>query len=109
MNETTKAYLKELKEFAQQRQKYLKRIKMTKSIKQKWVFERCYLNKGSLTGIEVRLRQIANGPSTLSPETGTLIKISDILKEILAGWDNKMRKDASWKRFSERRNKNEPR
>lgn len=50
-----------------------------KTLKQKWAFERLYAHKGSLSGIIVRLRQIAEAKSTLPSEADTICNAISLL------------------------------
>jgi len=68
---------------------------MTKSIKQKWAQERCFLNYGSLLGIEARLRQIAKARSTTSKESVILMHIADRLNVVTLMWLSESSKKAS--------------
>lgn len=70
-----------------------------RSLKQEWVSERLWCNKGSLAGAAVRLRMIARDPSTLPDEAELLLRICSEVDAILFGWSGETRKARSWKRF----------
>jgi hypothetical protein len=72
---------------------------MTQSLKQKWVSERLFSHKGSLSGIVTRLNQIAIAPSTLPYESSRLYEAARIIKNISMEMD----KTQSWKQFQERK------
>jgi len=73
-----------------------------RTLKQKWAFERCFRQKGSLASILSNLSQIANAKSTLHHEGRELADAHVAIARVLRFWDSC--KEESWKRF-ERRSK----
>ena len=70
-----------------------------RSIKQRWVAERCWMNKGSLAGAAARLRMIAKDPSTLPDEASSIAQAVTRLESLLFTWDSKTRREISWEQF----------
>ena len=76
---------------------------MPRSIKQRWVAERCWMNKGSLAGAAARLRMLAGNPSTLPDEAKSLDRIVAELESLLFTWDSKTRRATSLELFMRRK------
>jgi hypothetical protein len=72
---------------------------MGKSLKQQWSYERLFSHKGSLTGIAIRLDQIARAASTLGSEAYSLFEAARLIKSVDVTQD----KELSWKKFQERK------
>ena len=70
-----------------------------KSKLQKWVWKRCFHNKGSLTGIAIRLRKIAACQSTLLSESKVLTSAAIRIEALTALWNDKEVKQESWLKF----------
>ena len=54
---------------------------------QKWQRERCYTNKGSLTSMRIRLKQIVDCKSTLIGEEQLLAAAIGRIDMVLRNWD----------------------
>lgn len=68
--------------------------------RQKWQWERCWSNKGGVTGAAARLRQIANCASTLPEESEELKVIAAKLGNMAQIWNDERVKKRSWNRYS---------
>ncbi len=66
-----------------------------RTLKQKWQYERCYQNAGSLESVRTILRTIANAKSTLE---GERLMLDEIL--VMLGYVNmKYHKEISWETY----------
>lgn len=74
-------------------------FKRPRSLKQEWVSERLWCNKGSLAGAAARLRMIARDPSTLPDEADSLVRICSEISTVLFGWDGEARRTRSLEQF----------
>lgn len=74
---------------------------MPRTIQQQWAFERCFFFKGSLAGMSIRLRQIANGPSVLPHECTSLLEARNIILEVQRTWDKEENRAKSLKQFKQ--------
>ena len=73
-----------------------------RTLKQKWAFERCFQNKGSLAIVLSSLSRLAHCDSTLNLESLRLSQAYDLVKDVLRNYDSKQ--ETSWEQF-ERRSK----
>ena len=67
--------------------------------RQKWVFERCWCNKGGVASAAARLRQIANCTSTLPQESEELKVIAAKLGNMAQIWNDERVKKRSWNMY----------
>jgi len=70
-----------------------------KNIRQKWQWERCFHSKGTIAGITVRLRQVANYASTLPEESEELKVMAAKLGNMVQIWSDERVRKRSWDKY----------